>query len=399
MLQLQYFNTKLKNKQINDILGNYKLKYSHIKNNLETKLNELIKLFLNDISTFLEKTEEIATGKKKLNNYEKMKNELESIRNQLKAKIYNEHKIKNELEILNQENAILKLKLKSLNEKIKNLNDNNTNNTNTINNNKKRPLSNLTSKSSRDINLTKSKINLRNSFDGHNKSLISDFKKSYINSVERLEKKANMENSFNKLDLSLTSKFDYSSRVLENLEKSYSNILQKERKKNFNSILQKSSNPILNTIINTKNKNNITLKKKKNITKFLMSKERINQMVNSNNKLNNTKNNNINAFTLSTPQPQNIKDNENNIKDFKELDDLIQDNSVDITRGINIEYEDFGKKINAVIDDELKNLELDEEKIKKLLEKINNGNNIEIDFNNINDNIKTNDQLIYIYFL
>ena len=65
-----------------------------------------------------------------------MKNELESIRNQLKAKIYNEHKIKNELEILNQENAILKLKLKSLNEKIKNLNDNNTNNTNTINNNK-----------------------------------------------------------------------------------------------------------------------------------------------------------------------------------------------------------------------------------------------------------------------
>ena len=391
MLQLQYFNTKLKNKQINDILGNYKLKYSHIKNNIETKLNELIKLFLNDISTFLEKTEEIATGKKKLNNYEKMKNELESIRNQLKAKIYNEHKIKNELEILNQENAILKLKLKSLNEKIKNLNDNNTNNTNTINNNKKRPLSNLTSKSSRDINLTKSKINLRNSFDGHNKSLISDFKKSYINSVERLEKKANMENSFNKLDLSLTSKFDYSSRVLENLEKSYSNILQKERKKNFNSILQKSSNPILNTIINTKNKNNITLKKKKNISKFLMSKERINQMVNSNNKLNNTKNNNINAFALSTPYPQNIKENENNIKDFKELDDLIQDNSADIAQGINIEYEDFGKKINAVIDDELKNLELDEEKIKKLLEKINNGNNIEIDFNNINDNIKTND--------
>ena len=390
MLQLQYFNTKLKNKQINDILGNYKLKYSHIKNNIETKLNELIKLFLNDISTFLEKTEEIATGKKKLNNYEKMKNELESIRNQLKAKIYNEHKIKNELEILNQENAILKLKLKSLNEKIKNLNDNNTNNTNTINN-KKRPLSNLTSKSSRDINLTKSKINLRNSFDGHNKSLISDFKKSYINSVERLEKKANMENSFNKLDLSLTSKFDYSSRVLENLEKSYSNILQKERKKNFNSILKKSSNPILNTIINTKNKNNITLKKKKNISKFLMSKERINQMVNSNNKLNNTKNNNINAFTLSTPYPANIKENENNIKDFKELDDLLKDNSVDITQGINIEYEDFGKKINAVIDDELKNLELDEEKIKKLLEKINNGNNIEIDFNNINDNIKTND--------
>ena len=51
--------------------------------------------------------------------------------------------------------------------------------------------------------------------------------------------------------------------------------------------------------------------------------------------------------------------------------------------------EEIGKKINNVIDEELKSLELDEEKIKKLLEKINNGNNIENNFNDINNNDNT----------
>ena len=390
MLQLQYFNTKLKNKHINNILGNYKLKYSNIKNELEAKLNGLIKLFLNDISTFLEKTEEIASAKKKLNNYEKMKSELESTKNQLKNKIYNEHKIKNELEVLNQENAILKLKIKSLNEKLNNLNDNNTNNiNNSINTSKikKRPPSVL-SKTSKKINLTTPKINLRSSYDvQNNKSLILVFKKNYNNSVERTQTVGN--NSFNKLDLSLTSRYDHSSRVLENLEKSYSKILTKNpNKKIYSTLKKKSSNPV----INSKNKKiDITVKKKKNLNKFLLNKDKINQMVNSNAKVNNPKNNdksNINAFTPNTPYPSNINNNntETNIKDFKELNDYSQDNSGDITQGINIEYEDIGKKINNVIDEELKSLEFDEEKIKKLLEKINNGNNIEINFNDINNN-------------
>ena len=66
------------------------------------------------------------------------------------------------------------------------------------------------------------------------------------------------------------------------------------------------------------------------------------------------------------------------------MNDYSKDNSWDITHGINIEYEDIWKKINNVIDEELKKNLM--KKIKNLFEKNNNRNNIEIHFNNINNN-------------
>ena len=388
MLQLQYFNTKLKNKHINNILDNYKLKYTGIKNELETKINELIKLFVKDISNFLETTEEIANAKKKLNNYEKMKSELESIRNQLKMKIYNEHKIKNELEVLNQENSILKVKLKSLKQKLHNLSIYNTN----VNSEKNRSKSPLNNKTSRESNATAYKINLRSSFNDYKKE-ISDFRKTYIKSVKR---KASEENSINKLDLSLTSKFDYSSRVLEKVEKTNSKIKKIIPKKNIYSIIKRTSikkalNPPLNSNNEYNMNNSTTIKKKKNIKKFLKikekEKEKLNQSNQLNNKLSNTKDK-ITSFTPFTPYPQslnsNLKKNISNIKEFKESNETSQDNSADITQGINTEYEDIEKKINSAIDEELKQLEQDEEKIKKLLETINNGKSIEMNSKSIN---------------
>ena len=80
-----------------------------------------------------------------------------------------------------------------------------------------------------------------------------------------------------------------------------------------------------------------------------------------------------------------MKKNISNVKEFKELNDTSQDNSADITQGINTEYEDFEKKINNAIDEELKQLEQDEEKIKKLLETINNGKSNEINSDNVNN--------------
>lgn len=373
MLQLQYFNTKLKNKHITNILDNYKLKYSSLKNELESKINELIQLFLKDISKYLETTEEIANNKKKLNNYEKMKTELESIRNQLKLKIYNEHKIKNELEILNQENSVLKLKLKSLKEKLNNLNT--TNNTNLNTNNKNRSKSPLI-KTRKDYNLTTPKINIRASFTKENKKIISDFRKTYNNSVD----KTTIENNINKLDISLTSKFDYSSRVLDKLEKSNSKIRKNNGKHSIFSMIKKSAiKRPMNNPSNNKNKNidhNITdtnIKKKKNIKKFLMNKDKLNK---SNIKGNNIKDK-IVPFTPITPFPLNIslKKDEVNIKEFKESNDFSENNLTERNREINTDADDIENKINLAIDDELKQLELDEEKIKKLLEKINKENN------------------------
>ena len=118
MIQLQYYNSFLKNNHINKILENYKLKYSLVVKEIESKVNEMMKLFLNDILVFLENIEEVDEDKRKINEYEKNKRELDLIRLKMKNKTYTEHKLRNDIDILQQENNILKLKVKSLNDKI-----------------------------------------------------------------------------------------------------------------------------------------------------------------------------------------------------------------------------------------------------------------------------------------
>ena len=385
MLQLQYFNSKLKNKHITNILDNYKLKYAGIKNELSSKLNELIKLFLNDILSFLETTEEISNARKKLNNYEKMKTELDSIRNQLKIKTYTEHKIKNDLETLTQENSLLKVKLNSLNQKLNNLYNNNINTSNkNLSNLTKSPLVNKNSKEN--INLITPKINLRGSGNNYQK-IITDFRKRTNVSAER---KKSVENSFNKLDISMTSKFDYSSRVLETLEKSNKKI--RKRKSNEDKFISlkrntdikkefiQTFNGNINNTINELNIKNTNTKKKKNIKKFLINQDKLN-------KINKTRiDKKINSTRLFSPYQINSSIIKKNIKKERDINNFSLNNSVD-----NTEYEDIEKKINLAIDDELKQLEQDEEKIKKLLEKVNNGNSSELNLNeiNINDNQRT----------
>jgi hypothetical protein len=121
MLQLQYYNSGLKNNHINKILNNYRMKYTHIKNEIESKINQMIKFFLKDILVFLENIEEVSNQKHKINEYESVLKELEITRAKIKDKISAEYKLKNECEMLQQENCLLKLKINSLNYKINNL--------------------------------------------------------------------------------------------------------------------------------------------------------------------------------------------------------------------------------------------------------------------------------------
>ena len=118
MLQLQYYNSILKNNQITKILDNYKLKYSLVVNEIESKVNELMKLCLKDILVFLENIGEVSEQKHKINEYNKNRRELEQARLKLKNKAYIENKLKNEIDLLQQENNFLKLKINSLNEKL-----------------------------------------------------------------------------------------------------------------------------------------------------------------------------------------------------------------------------------------------------------------------------------------
>lgn len=59
MLQKQYFGQKLKDSQIERILGNYNIKYSSLQNEINYKLSILIQTFLKDIHSFLENFQEI----------------------------------------------------------------------------------------------------------------------------------------------------------------------------------------------------------------------------------------------------------------------------------------------------------------------------------------------------
>ena len=54
MIHLQYYNSVIKNNHINKILNNYQIKYTQIKNEIDLKINQMMKLFLEDIFSFLE---------------------------------------------------------------------------------------------------------------------------------------------------------------------------------------------------------------------------------------------------------------------------------------------------------------------------------------------------------
>ena len=375
MLQLQYLNRGLKNKHINHILDNYKIKYSGIKMEIESKVNDMIDLVLKDILGFLENVEETAKKKKKLNNYEKMKTELESIKNQLKIKTYNEHKTKNELDLLIQENSLLKVNIKSLNQKILNLNNNLSSSNNGNNNIKsKSPFVRHTLKNNL---LITPNLNFK-SLNNSTKALINYSKKSNNNN----NKVKSYRNSCKKLEYTKGSKIHKTSCILSNDEKSP---LKKDKSEIINlKVCSQKTNDGIN-----KNKK----KKQKNLNKFVNSKNNNNvnnrnSSTNLNISKNNTKTETKNFITCS-PGPilsamSNIiinekkvrsnssKSNHSNPKEKIDTHNYSPDNSFDLLPCLNQDYEEIEKDINNIFDEELRQLEQDEENINNLLMQINN---------------------------
>ena len=79
-----------------------------MKNEIENKINVMIKSFNQDISAFLNNMEEIASEKQKLKKLERNQIELETTREELKEKIHEQTKLKREIELLKMENVRLK---------------------------------------------------------------------------------------------------------------------------------------------------------------------------------------------------------------------------------------------------------------------------------------------------
>ena len=131
MLQKQYYTYKLSKTQIDHILANYSIKYTTMKTEIESKLTNMIQVFLKDIFAFLENIEDIATEREKLKEFDRIKEKLQSTSEKLIEKTKNEIKLQSTIDTLSKEIASLK-------EKINNLSQNSIQSPNTNKNSKQR---------------------------------------------------------------------------------------------------------------------------------------------------------------------------------------------------------------------------------------------------------------------
>ena len=112
MLQNQYYNSKLSHAHIEKILANYNIKYNTMKNEIDAKFNSMIKLFINDIKAFLENIEEISNERKKIKDAENSQMQISILKEKLEEKNKIEVQLRNEIDNLNKENQNLKKKVK-----------------------------------------------------------------------------------------------------------------------------------------------------------------------------------------------------------------------------------------------------------------------------------------------
>ena len=113
MLSLQYLNKRLKKSHIEQILKNYNIKYTTMKNEIENKISIMIKTFTEDISQFLNNLDEVAEQKQQLKNLENKNIELQSLREEIKDKIHEQTKLRREIELLRIENNRLRSNMMS----------------------------------------------------------------------------------------------------------------------------------------------------------------------------------------------------------------------------------------------------------------------------------------------
>ena len=373
MIQLQYYNSFLKNNHINKILGNYKLKYSLVVKEIESKVNEMMKLFLNDILVFLENIEEVAEDKRKINEYEKNKRELDLIRLKLKNKTYTEHKLRNDIDILQQENNILKLKVKSLNDKIFNyegLNSYNSQNSSPIRKKSSNSIvTKFTNSIPKKINPSSStkKVRHNNLFIVvNNSSMIEENNNKH--SITLISPKSPRKKLIKKDKNSKNSK-DSKHKIgtknsSDKLNKKNIDINKSNKKINVNKLVKFVNNKTSKIVKNTSNNQNNKLIKSYD--------KKINIPSTSGHTKNNKNNFNRNNDNLKLiTRTHNSTDVElNNVNNrYSPLNTFNQSIEIPFS-SLNLDYDDLGKKINEAIDTELKELERDEANIELLLEQL-----------------------------
>ena len=106
-------NSSLNKNHIDKILNNCNIKYNRFKNEIDFKINELIKEFFADILSFLENVQESTLLKIKSKEISQKTNEVEYLLKKLRTKEIIENNLREEIRHLFNENKDLKHKIKN----------------------------------------------------------------------------------------------------------------------------------------------------------------------------------------------------------------------------------------------------------------------------------------------
>lgn len=316
MLQLQYYNHKLTQNQIEKILNNYNIKYNTIKKEIDSKFNSLIKQCVSDIREFLENIEEIANERKKIKEAENIQMEVSILKSKLEEKLINENKMKQEIDILTKENSSLKTRLKIHS----NISKSKKNNNNDLSKNNS---SILKTESSSNKNRTK----FPNSYKGQKKDKDYNSKK-VIKSCANKTKKIEKNRYNNHMSVSVEKKTHKNIDSLKSASIQLKTNYSTEKRNNFN-----KKNRV---IIKNKNKKNDSTKSQK-------------------------------KFLTINPK-ENISSSELNNKKNKTIEDIPPFD-------VSSDQEESLLTVDDIIDEEIKELEEDEENILSLMEEIKNFKN------------------------
>ena len=331
MLQIQYYNKGLSKTQIEQIIKNYNIKYTRLTNEINLKLNSIIKTVLNDITPFLENIEYLAKQAKQIKEIENANDRIDILENKLKEKALQEKELQNNISYLKQEIKELKEKEKEYEKNIK-LKDDLLKN---IENKQTNQRANYTSK--------------------------------------KIKKNVDKHISSNSLDYLEINREIKSSRTEEENDKKNNN--------NINTSLKKLKRKNINKW--NKDKNNKYMMNLKEITRNLNIYHE-HAMMNKNS-------HNINQFISSSNQKEEKKEIKNKkrivhsidgIKYTKNKDMRLSSDINHISRfEINKEEIESNNENNRYIicdediNEEIKQLEIDEQNILKLIDKINNFGN------------------------
>ena len=338
MIQLQYYNNGLTKTQIEQILNNYNLKYNTLTNEINSKLNNLIKTFLNDIFPFLENIEYISKEMKKLKNLETNRDKIEFLENQLNEKCIIENQLQND--IITLKKYILFLENKNKRKNNENISSIDKTNNKIINNNDKNIINYKENNFKNEMGINeKYPFNLKLSITSKN---------SPKNKENKIRQKLNLE------------------EITQDLSGYYNKIQSARNSEKINKFISFSKNKNIKNI----KRNNFEEKEKeinlkedenKNKDKEIENKENIKEIIEKNiNDIFDDKyieeiREKIGLNDLSRNSQENNdyqNDNNNNDNEKDKEDDIIED--------IN----------NDIIDEEIKELEIEEEDILMLIEDI-----------------------------